>query len=75
MYRILSSEVKGETLNTEVEFTLSDGTIIVSTVAHFMPESAEVVTQNIENREASEQIKHDASKRNLQIKQELDAEA
>lgn len=69
MYKIISVEVKGDTLNTEVEYD-GIGKVVVS---HFMPESKEAVLANIEARGASELLKKTATTRNEAIKAELEA--
>ena len=72
MYKIISTEVSEETINTDVEFTFTDGEQELVRISHFMPESTEVVLQNILNREISEQTKRDAEKKNKLIAKQLE---
>ena len=71
-YIIKTTEVLEETINTDVEYTFSDGTVELIRVSHFMPESMEEVIQNIEQRELSEQTKINAIKRNKIISNQLE---
>jgi hypothetical protein len=59
-YRIIKAEVNGDTINTDVEYTLADGSTQTVTVSHFRPHAVEDVVTGIENREASEQASLDA---------------
>jgi hypothetical protein len=71
-YQILSTIVKDEVLETKVQITLSDGTIIIVDIPHFIPSSTLNVLNNIDNRVLSEQEKYNAKNTNLLIKQQLD---
>jgi len=72
-YVIKLAEVMDSTLNTDVEFTYSDGVAELVRVSHFMPKSKEEVLVNIEARGESEQVRHIATITNEDIKVELDA--
>lgn len=71
MFKILETEVLGETLNTKVLFNLN-GKEVETVVSHFRPESMEKVLQNLENREASELAVINFKASNEIIKQDLD---
>jgi len=73
-YKILSTKVNGETLVTEVEYTLKDGNKVTLEVPHFQPDDDASVIEGIENREVSEQRKVDAELKNQTIKVSLDKE-
>ena len=72
MYKILSTKVSGEHLQTLVEYTFNDGSKQEIDVAHFQPKDKEQVIQDIKNRLVSEQRKVDAEKKNLMIKVDID---
>jgi len=55
-YKILSVNQISETLFTIVEYNF-DGTIVITEVAHFMPNTEAEITQNIINRAESELVK------------------
>lgn len=52
-YKIISTRQVEETLFTTVEYNLG-GTIRTIEIAHFMPDSAETIEQNIVNRAQTE---------------------
>ncbi len=72
-YTIKLAEVADQTLNTDVEYTYSDGVVELVRVSHFRPSSKDEVLANIEARGESEQAKHLATLTNEDIKEELDA--
>jgi|APCry1669189883_1035261.scaffolds.fasta_scaffold09088_2 hypothetical protein len=59
-YKILSVTQVDDGINTTVEMTLSNTTIVVD-VAHFRPQSQEEIAQNITNRMITEQSKIDSA--------------
>lgn len=71
MYVIKLKEIDGSTINTDVEYTMNDGSKLLCRVSHFMPQSKEEVIQNIEQRQISEQARIDAQIINEQIVEEL----
>lgn len=70
-YIITNKEVFGETITTDVIFTLSDGSELETRVSHFMPQSIDEIFANIEQREISEQLKIDSTKKNNLLLREL----
>ena len=70
-YIITNKEVFGETITTDVIFTLSDGSELETRVSHFMPQNIGEIFANIEQREASEQLKIDSTKKNNLLLREL----
>jgi len=72
-FKIKSVKVVKDTLITEVVFTLKDDAVVTVDVPHFMPYSEEYVLKSIANREASEQLKHDAITNIPALKTILDA--
>lgn len=56
IYKILSRENFGDTINTVVEYNY-DGVIVEVNIAHFMPESEADIILGIENRAVSEKRK------------------
>lgn len=68
-YKILSTEVRGETIVTKVQY---DSVQDAVEVAHFQPKSVEEVLTNIEIREETELVKLSAEVTNAQIKSVLD---
>ncbi len=74
MWKILSTEVAGDTLNVRAEFTFADDSVAILTVPCFMPANKEAVIDSLDNREISEQRVRDAAVKNAGIKKELDAD-
>lgn len=72
MFRIIKTEIVGQTINTEVEFTYSDGNTETKIISHFRPDSKEEVLRGIQNNEDSYELELTIPNRLLQIKQELD---
>jgi hypothetical protein len=70
--KINNTNIDGETLWTDITYTLKDGTEITTKVAHFQPQNEEEVLINILNRKVSEQAKYSAKAKNEEIKVELD---
>lgn len=70
-YIITNKEVFGETITTDVIFTLSDGSELETRISHFMPQNIGEIFANIERREASEQLKIDSTKKNNLLLREL----
>jgi hypothetical protein len=56
-YKIIALKKAEDTLFTEVEYVNSDGKPIITVVAHFQPQTADEVAQNIESRFLSENKK------------------
>jgi len=73
MFKINSTRVDGETLTTNVTYTMPDGVDVVVDVAHFMPDSTDAVIESIQLREASEIAKYQSKPVVKSIKDELDA--
>lgn len=71
-YKIKSTKSVHDTLFTEVEYTLDNGTIVTRSIPHFQPQTKEDVIVGIENRFASEQIKNAAELKVVEIITELE---
>ena len=56
-YRIVSVKQEEETVTTEVEFTLSDGSVVKASVPHFAPQSQSDIEEGLANREATEETR------------------
>lgn len=56
-YKILGIGQSEDTIITNVELTLDNGNIFTTDIAHFRPQSAEEIDNNIKNRLTSEQSK------------------
>lgn len=69
-YIIKSTTQEEDTITTLVEYTFGD-TVLEVSIPHFRPSSAQNVITGIENREASEQAKLDASVVATQVLAEL----
>lgn len=66
-YKVLSSKAFEDFVRTEVEYTLEDGTKVVTLIPHFRPASAAEVEQGIINRAPEETNKAAATKGCVQI--------
>ena len=73
-YKIISTEISGETLKTLVEFTFNDDSTSEIEVSNFMPSSKAEVLQNIVNRWISEQNKLDLPAQLDAVKTDVDTE-
>lgn len=70
-YKLLSVTQDGETVTTQAEFTLADGSVVKCDVPHFAPQSADEVVDGLSNRLASEQAKYDATVKATAVAAEL----
>ena len=71
MYIINSTRTNDETLTVNVTFKFQDDFQITLDVPIFMPQSKDDVLQALQNREASEQVKHNTIPVNESISSEL----
>lgn len=69
---INSTRIDGETIWSNITYTLSDGSEVTTDVAVFQPQTSGDVLTALSNREVSEQAKIDAEVTNKAIKDELD---
>jgi hypothetical protein len=60
-YKITHLTQQDDSILTEVDITLESGDIITVSIAHFRPQSAEEIDNNIKNRAISEQAKISAT--------------
>lgn len=74
MYRLISVVVNEDTMETEVEYTMPDGSLKRVWVHHFRPQNDDAVVANIIARGESEQSKMDSEALNMQIKLKLESE-
>lgn len=58
--KILSKEMVGDTIFTEVEFDDEKGNVFIEKVLHFRPQSIEEIEESISNRAISEIAKQEA---------------
>lgn len=65
-YKIIKTDVYGDTINTTVEYNF-DGKIITIDVAHFMPQNQQDIETGILNRAASEKRRIDAEEFNRSL--------
>jgi hypothetical protein len=72
-YKINSTKINDFTLTTNVTYILTDGTEVTVDVPHFSIGTKEQVISGIENREITEQQKHDIRPILEEIKSEIDS--
>jgi hypothetical protein len=75
MFTINSTRIDSETLTVNVTFTLKDESEITLDVPIFAPTNIDDVLAGLQNREASEQAKHNVAPIIQEIKDQLDRDA